>query len=161
MLREVQQEDTREDKLYGEERGDELPKVPRAKEALKEKIQEGVRGEGREGGGEGKSEPDGSGQSFYEGEERGDCSRVQLSGVDGGESSDRGGGGGKSRNTTKSFQLFRDNSPTFCRFRFVKLVYNHYLDGVMDIRPSLSYVLRQRWDLNNFPGVLLNAFQGD
>ena len=44
VLGEAEQEDTREDKLYGEARGDEPPKVPRAKEAFEEKIQEGVKG---------------------------------------------------------------------------------------------------------------------
>ncbi len=44
ILGEAEKEDRREDELYGLQRGDELPKGLRAKEALKEKIEEVLRG---------------------------------------------------------------------------------------------------------------------
>jgi hypothetical protein len=87
ILSEADQEDAKEDELYGEQRGDELPKEIQTKITLKGEDQRSV--ESMEGGGQREDQSDRSGQSIHEGEERGDHVLLQLSGGGGGGASDR------------------------------------------------------------------------
>ena len=71
-----------------------------------------------EGGGEGKSEPDGSGHRFMK-ERKGVIVPACHCQVAMGGSQVILGGRGQIQEYYESFQVFRDNSPTFCKFRFV------------------------------------------